>query len=604
MADEKLNYREGSIEAGLANGAALLDTDPAAAALQAQVLLKVEPHNAGAHRLLAKALSVLGKPEDARQARARAVQFSRTVEPLAKAHRALEAGRLSEADALLRSHLATHPDDPVALAMRGNALTRAGKKTSAVRSFEAALAFMPEYVEARAGLVRVHQQYFDQVAALAALEPLLAQKPSDTNLLRWKASLLSNLDEHEAAAEILLRLTESHSDDAEIWVGLADELRTLGRTADAHDGYREAIRRTPTLGNGWWGMAALRHAPFDADDRAQMAAALANVARDDPGRTYLHFALAVACEQAGDRAAAFEHFASGNALRHAADPFDPAVVAGEVEVSRKTLTRELFATRADAGCPAPDPIFIVGMPRSGSTLVEQVLSGHSQIEGTAELPIVPVLVRTMASERGLDPRKSYRELLAELPPAELAALGEEYLRLAAPHRKTSKPFFLDKLPHNWADAGFIKLILPKAKIIDVRRAPMDCCWSNFRMLFARGHPSSNSLEGMAAFYRHYVAMMAHFDDAMPGTVHRVIYERLVDDFEPEVRRLVEYLDLPFEPAMLAFHRQDRAVATASAEQVRRPLNREGIGAWHAYDKWLGPLKDAVGDLERTYADRV
>jgi AcrR family transcriptional regulator len=242
------------------------------------------------------------------------------------------------------------------------------------------------------------------------------------------------------------------------------------------------------------------------------------------------------------------------------------------------------------------------MPRSGSTLVDQILAGHSEIEATAELPIVPVLVRTFAAKHGLRPGTSYLDLLPKVAPAEFAALGEEYLRLARPHRKTARRHFVDKLPHNWADVGFIKLILPNAKIVDVRRAPMDCCWSNFRMLFARGHPSSNSLEGMAAFYRHYVAMMAHVDDVLPGHVHRVTYERLVDEFEPEVRRLTEWLGLPFEPGMLEFHKHRRAVATASAEQVRRPLNRTGIGAWRTYEEWLGPLAAAVGDLERTYAD--
>ncbi len=187
-----------------------------------------------------------------------------------------------------------------------------------------------------------------------------------------------------------------------------------------------------------------------------------------------------------------------------------------------------------------------------------------------------MLIRELAAESGLEPGTSYRELLPRLDPAQFAAIGAEYLRLAKPHRKTGKPYFLDKLPHNWADAGFIKLILPNAKIVDVRRAPMDCCWSNFKLLFARGHPSSNTLEGMAAYYRHYVAMMDHFDEAaMPGAVHRVIYERLVDDIEPEVRGLLGHIGVPFDPACLDFHNTSRSVATASSDQVRRPLNRNG-----------------------------
>jgi tetratricopeptide (TPR) repeat protein len=600
MAPAPTRLETGSIEAGLANGARLLARSPAEAALQARALLTAEPHNTAAHRLFARAMAALGNAEEARLARARAVQFSREVRPIVAAHKAVQAGKPDEADRLLRAYLARYPDDPVALRVLGEARAQMGDRTGAVHDLETALAFMPEYVDARIALVRVHQQFFDQVAALAALEPLLDERPDETMLLRWKASLLSNLDEHEAAAEILQRLVDAHQ-QAELWIALGDELRTLGRREAAHAAYREAVQRAPQSGNAWWGIAALGHTPFDRDDRDRIASALARVPPGDPGRVHLHFALGVAYELAGDFGGAFAQFAAGNALRLKAEPFDPAAVAAHVQHARRALSPEIFAARGDAGCPAPDPIFVIGMPRSGSTLVEQILAGHSEVEGTAELPIVPVLARTFLARFGLRPGASYLDLLPKVPPNEFAAIGEEYLRLARPHRKTGKRHFVDKLPHNWADVGFIRLALPNAKIIDVRRAPMDCCWSNFRMLFARGHPSSNSLEGMAAFYRHYVAMMEHIDVVLPNPVYRVIYERLVDDFEPEVRRLTEWLGLPFEREMLEFHDHRRPVATASAEQVRQPLNRSGIGAWRAYEEWLDPLVDAVGDLERTYA---
>jgi tetratricopeptide (TPR) repeat protein len=600
MSESKVTYREGSIEAGLANGAKLLETSPPGAALQARALLKADPQNTAAHRLFARAMAALGRTEDARAARARAIQFSRHVPAIARAHQATLDGRPDVAEALLREHLALYPDDPVALMVAGEALARMSRVKAAASHFEAALAFMPEYVEARAALVRMHQAHFDPAAALAALEPLLAERPQDISLRRWQASLLSNLGENAAAAEILAAAAEDEPGNPEIWISLGDELRTSGKREAAHAAYRRATDIAPLLGHGWWGIAALRHEPFNETDRGKMAAALAK-APDDAGAAYLEFAFAVAQEQIDDRAKAFRHFANGNALQLRREPFDASIVADEVERSRTHLTSALFAAHAGSGCLAPDPIFILGMPRSGSTLVEQILASHPEIEGTAELPAIPVLIRTMAAERGLEPGASYRELLGRIAPAEFAALGEEYLRLANPHRKLGKPFFIDKLPHNWADVGFIKLILPNAKIIDVRRSPMDCCWSNFRLLFARGHPSSNSLEGIAAYYRLYTAMMEHYDVALPGAVHRVIYERLVDDFEPEVRRLLDYLGLPFDPACLEFHTTSRPVATASAEQVRRPLNRDGIGAWRAYAEWLGPLEDAVGDLERTYA---
>jgi len=533
-------------------------------------------------------------------ARAQAVQNSRYVPEIASAHRATVEGRPENAEALLRGHLARYPDDPVALMVSGEALNQVGRLNEAVRQLEAALAAMPEYREAGLALVRAQHRRYDIPAALAALEPLIASRQGDVALLRWRASLLGELGDNATSAGILELLTRAKPELPELWISLGDELRTLGRSEEAQAAYRKALEAAPSFGAAWWSLAALRHTPFDEADRKQMLAALAQ-SSDPDDRHYLHFALGTAFEQAGMPAEAFAHFAEGNAIRHRADPFDPEIVRGEVERSRELLTADFFA-RATGGNPDPAPVFIVGMPRSGSTLVEQILASHPQVEGTAELPIIPILVQIMAAEHGLDPDSSYRELLPRLEPAELAALGGEYLRLARQHRKTDRPFFLDKLPHNWADIGFIKLVLPNAKIIDVRRSPMDCCWSNSRLLFAKGHPASDSLEGIAAYYRHYVAMMEHFDTVLPGAIHRVIYERLVDDFEPEVRRMLDYLGVPFDPAVLDFHTNARSVATASSQQVRRPLNRQGIGAWRKYEEWLGPLKDAVGDLEQTYAN--
>lgn len=592
---EPVNYQGGTIEAGLENGLRLLAINPSAAALQARTLLKSAPQNTAAYRLLARALTAQGQTAEAAQARARSVELSRHVPAIAQAHQLNLEGRPEEVEAKLRDHLARYPDDPVALLVSGEALVRVGRLNEAVRQFEAALAFMPEYREAGAALVRAHHHRFDIPAALRALEPLIASKPGDVNLLRWRASLLSNLGDNAASAEVLGLLTVAKPDMPELWVSIGDELRTLGRSEEAYAAYLRAREVAPGLGAAWWALAALRFKPFDEADRQAMQAALAQ-SRDPDNRYYLHFALATAFEQAGMPREAFEHFAAGNRVRAQRQPYDPAEVAEEVEVSRRVLTPAFFAECAGSGDPAPDPIFIVSMPRSGSTLVEQILASHPQIEGTAELPFIPILIRVLAAEHGLDPDSSYRELLPRLDPAAFAAVGEEYLRLARAHRKTDRPFFLDKLPHNWADVGFIKLILPNAKIVDVRRAPMDCCWSNFRLLFAKGHPSSNSLATMGAYYRHYVAMMAHFDDALPGAVHRVVYEDLIDDLEGETRRLLDYLGLPFDPACLAFHETRRAVATASAEQVRRPLNRAGIGAWQPYAEYLGPLRESLGDF--------
>ncbi len=321
----------------------MLETNAAAAALQARALLKVEPQNTAAHRLFAKAMTRLGHADEARMARARAVQFSRHVPILAQAHKAVLDGRADEAEAMLRGHLAQYPDDPVALMVGGEALARMGRRREAVRNFEAALAFMPEYVEAAIQLVRVYQNHFDPAAALAALEPLLASKPGDVSLLRWKASLLGNLGEQAQAVEILTGLTAVEPNNPELWISLGDELRTLGRREEAQAAYRSAAGCKPPSGRAWWASRPSATCRSTRSTEREWTAALTKTPAVD--LPHVHFALAVAHEQAGERGEAFAHFAEGNALQIAAEPFDPATIGDEVERSRELLTGDFFAER-------------------------------------------------------------------------------------------------------------------------------------------------------------------------------------------------------------------------------------------------------------------
>jgi hypothetical protein len=256
------------------------------------------------------------------------------------------------------------------------------------------------------------------------------------------------------------------------------------------------------------------------------------------------------------------------------------------------FTPDSFAAREGQGCLAPDPIFIVGMPRAGSTLVEQILASHSQVEGTMELPDLPALARRLGGG-GRGRASAYPDCLAALEPAELRSLGEEYLERTRVQRKTDRPYFIDKMPNNWAHVGLIRLILPNAKVINARRHPLACGFSNFKQHFARGQAFSYSLEEMGRYYRDYVTLMAHFDRVLPAYVHRVIHERLVEDPEPEIRRLLDFLGLKFEESCLRFYDNKRAVRTASSEQVRRPISREGLDQWKAFEPWLGPLKAAL-----------
>jgi len=329
-----------------------------------------------------------------------------------------------------------------------------------------------------------------------------------------------------------------------------------------------------------------------------MTAALDRPDLDDDSRLHLHFALGKAHEDAGDPEPSFAHYSEGNRIRREASGYSAAGMTELTRRCRAVFTRELFAERAGSGAPAADPIFVLGMPRAGSTLVEQILASHSQIEGTSELPHLPALVRRLDAEHagsGL-----YPEWVPGLSAEALKELGEEYLDNARLHRKTERPFFIDKLPNNWINVGLIQLILPNATIIDARRHPLGCCFSNFKQNFARGQSFSYSLEDLGHYYRDYVRLLAHFDAVLPGRIHRVFHERMVEDSETEIRRLLDHVGVPFEAGCLRFYENERAVRTPSAEQVRRPINRAGVDQWRAFEPWLGPLKDALGPVLDCY----
>jgi hypothetical protein len=322
----------------------------------------------------------------------------------------------------------------------------------------------------------------------------------------------------------------------------------------------------------------------------------------DDVRLHLHFALGKAHEDEKDYEAAFRHYAEGNAIRRAELPYDAAKFELQIDAMKATFTRELVEDKKGQGCAARDPIFILGMPRAGSTLLEQILASHSLIEGTSELPHIIALTQKLRGDKVLAAQDPYPRLISSLEPERLRELGEEYLRNSRVHRTTQRPLFIDKQPNNWSQAGFIHLILPNAKIIDARRHPLSCCFSNFKQHFARGQVFSYSLEGLGHYYRQYVRLMRHFDDVLPGRVHRVIHEELVENPEAEIRRLLDYLELPFEEECLRFYENDRAVWTPSSQQVRQPINRQGMDQWRPFEPWLGPLKDALGPVLDAYPE--
>lgn len=592
----------GSLAEALANGQRLLLGQPGSAEEQAREILRIDPLNGDALRLLAAALRWLGRIDEAEQAELDAIRAAMHEPVLAQAAKAISKDRLDVAEHLVRPYLRQRPTDVAAIGMLAEIANRTGIFDEAEALLRRAMRLAPAFVEARLSLSRLLFKQNRNEESLTVLDEILAKQPNNAKALRAKATALSQTGHYEQAIAIYEALLARAPQLPPIWLSYGHVLKTVGRLEDAVAAYRRALTLAPDLGEAWWSLGNLKTVSLVQSDVQDMAAALASPVLDPNSRFHLHFALGKALEDTGQVEECFSHYSAGNRIRRSMIAYDPELVTAEVHRSRAFFTPTFFAERHEAGCPAADPIFVLGLPRAGSTLVEQILASHSQVEGTAELPYIPTLARQLIAKRWKRPNASYPQVLAEIGPDALRALGEEYLDRARAHRRTNRPFFIDKLPNNWADIGFIHLILPNARIVDVRRHPLSCCFSNFKQHFARGQAFSYSLEEVGRYYRDYVSLLRHFDKVLPGRVHRVIYERLVQDPEREVRALLRHLGLDFEEACLRFYENERAVRTASSEQVRQPIYRGGLNQWKTFEPWLGPLKEVLGPVLEAYPD--
>lgn len=517
-----------------------------------------------------------------------------------KAAAAMHRGEIGVAERLLRERLRAVPVDVAAIRMLAEVAGRIGRYSDAEKLLARALELAPDFDAARANYVTVLHRQSKFAAAHAEADRLIARNPDDVGHLAVKAAVQVRTGDYDAAITAYEAILASHPDQARLWVSYGHVLKTVGRRADSVTAYRRAIALAGVLGDAWWSLANLKTERLDDDDIALMQAALPQADRNED-RYHLHFALGKAFEDQREWAASFDHYAQGNALRRAELPYDPAQSTAHLAASRRLMTEAVFASRAGLGDPAPDPIFVVGLPRSGSTLVEQILASHSQVEGTMELPDIGSIAADLsgrhAPDRDLDqPQASYLEGLLALDGYALAALGRRYLEGTRIQRKKPLPHFVDKMPNNFAHIGLIHLILPNAKIVDARRGAMATGFSAFKQHFARGQGFTYDLGELGRYYREYVELMRHYDAVLPGRIHRVDHEALVADPQTEIARLLAHCGLAFEDGCLNFHANDRSVRTASSEQVRRPLSAEGIDQWRHYAAWLGPLADALGDL--------
>jgi tetratricopeptide (TPR) repeat protein len=388
---------------------------------------------------------------------------------------------------------------------------------------------------------------------------------------------------------------------SDLHLSLGHCLKTLGRREQAIDAYRASAATRPDHGDAYWSLANLKTYRFMDDEIDRMREQQAAPATALVDRYHLSFALGKACEDRGEYAQSFGFYEQGNAFKRSESHYRPEHIERNTQLQIQICTRSFFDARRGVGSDSPDPIFIVGLPRAGSTLLEQILASHSLVQGTQELPDIPRMVMEMQGREPDMENPRYPGVLVGMQPEEFGQLGEKYLRDTRTYR-TDRSYFIDKMPNNFRHIGLIHLILPNARIIDARREPLACCFSNLKQLFANGQEFTYSIGDIARYYRTYLELMRHWDTVLPGRILRVHHEDVVDDLEGNVRRILEFCGLEFEPGCVEFYKTERSVRTASSEQVRQPIFREGLDQWRKFEQWLGPLKEALGDALTTYRD--
>lgn len=512
----------------------------------------------------------------------------------------LNAEKDEEAEILLRSYLAENQDDVRAMAMMAEIASRCELYDDAQRILMRALELDPRSIDVLLGLAKLlnHRSFVEGRSedrgreALSFLDQALEVEPDNVKVVSLYSSILVRFRRLNESIPWYERLTTLDPMNWLAWTNYGLMLKSLGKFGEAVAAYRAATAVSPEVGLAWWELGNLKLSRYFDFDVSKMHAMLGDERVDIRSRAHLHFALARAYDQRKDYAEAAEQLELGNALKRDIEPYDPEGQARDIDASIRVFTQPFIESRRIYGDPHKDPIFIVGMQRSGTTLVEQILSSHSQIEGTEELGILLQLIKEMGARF---PDLAWQDALASQPPIEIRGMGEGVFRLARQFRVENSPFFIDKNPTNWRVTGLILTIVPNARIIDVRRNPMDCCFANWSQHYENGLGFSYGLDTLGRYYADYVRLMRHFSEVVPGRIHRVIYDDLVDDFETNARAIFDYLRLPFEESCLRFFETERVVMTPSAQQVRQPINRSGLGRSERYAPYLGELREALGD---------
>jgi len=521
---------------------------------------------------------------------------------LREASRALDAGRPDIAEQKIAPFLRKHPGDVDALNLLADSFLRRERKAEAEAALAQCVTRTPGFDLARFNYASALQQMNKPAAALEQIEILLRKDPGNPLYRDVQAVSLSSMGRHDDALAARISLAADYPGSSKVQVSYAQVLRTSGLQKECIATFRKAIAINPAMGIAWWGLAGLRTYKFDRSDIDQLQEQLLRRDISTSDRVHLLFTLGKAFADLRQYRQSFDAYARANAARRLGSNYDPGHIRRQLANFKALYTPEFFAARAGTGAESTQPIFIVGMQRAGSTLLEQMLSSHSAIEAAGELAHSRFLARRLEDTVGPRHGVGYPDVLAHIEPGEFRALGEEYLAATRLRRPLGRPFFIDKDPYNYWHIGFYQLMLPNARIIDIRRHPLGCCFSNFTSVFLHGLGHTYKLSDLGQFYAAYVEIMAHYDRVLPGKVCRVHYEDLIDDPEREIRRVLAWLGLPFESVCLDFHANTRAVNSASSEQVRSPLFRDALDRWQNYEPWLDPLKEALGPVLEKYPE--
>jgi tetratricopeptide (TPR) repeat protein len=506
----------------------------------------------------------------------------------------IQEGKMYKAEQLCRNFLQTHGHHVEAMRFLAQIGISFNVHDEAEFLLESAVLLNPENTRVHFDYVGALQKRQKFSEALEQAQLLRDKDPEDPQIDMLYANQNLAVGNFDEALRVYRNRLKETPNNPGIHLTLGHALKTTGQQKEAIEAYTQAYTLKPDYGDAYWSLANLKTYSFDDRQIASMREREASPTTQLADRYHLCFALGKALEDHGAYEESFTYYERGNQLKREEVGYDWRRISEEIHRQIEHCTPALFTAKAGSGCTAADPIFILGLPRAGSTLLEQILASHSQVEGTMELPNILALAHKLGGRRKIDEEPEYPANLAELSSEELTAFGEAFIKDTMIHRKQGTPFFIDKMPNNFRHIGLIHLILPNAKIIDARRSAMGCCFSGFKQLFAEGQEFTYGLEEIGHYYSDYVRLMDHWDTVLPGKVLRVRYEEVVADLETQVRRLLDFCGLPFEEACLNFHQTDRAVRTASSEQVRQPIYQSGVDQWANFSPWLDPLRKVLG----------